>query len=105
MEDFRGGRKYDLVICQDVLPYLDKTRIERAIENIARHSAGAAWLQMITREDWDNDICDPDRTDSKMNRFDGAWYRSVLGRYFINCGGGVFVPSNGETVLWELEHC
>lgn len=105
VEDFRSDRKYDLVICQDVLPYLPQPRLERAIDNVARHCAGAAYLQVITREDWTNDVCDPERTDGTMHRFEAAWYRDTLGRRFVNCGGGLFVPRDGDAVLWELEHC
>jgi 2-polyprenyl-3-methyl-5-hydroxy-6-metoxy-1,4-benzoquinol methylase len=105
VEEFRSPTKYDLVICQDVLPYLEQPRLEQAIRNIARHCAGAAYLQVITLEDWNNDVCDPKRTDRTMHRFDAAWYRAALGRHFVNCGGGVFVPRGGDAVLWELEHC
>jgi predicted TPR repeat methyltransferase len=105
VEEFASNRTYDLVICQDVLPYLPKARLERAIENIARLASGAAYIQVVTREDWKNDICDPKRTDATMHRFDAAWYRATFGRYFLNCGGGIFVPKDGDVVLWELEHC
>jgi hypothetical protein len=88
-----------------VLPYLPKARLRAAVRNIARHCRGAAYIQMITREDWDQDICDPQRTDPTMHRFEATWYRSTLGRYFVNCGGGVFVPKESDVVLWELEHC
>ena len=40
--------------------------------------------------------CDPDRTDHTMNRLDAAWYRKVISRHFINCGGGVFVPKGSD---------
>jgi len=105
VDEFTSPRRYDLVICQDVLPYLPRPRLERAIDNIRRHCRGAAYLQVVTAEDWNNDICDPERTDATMNRFDGNWYRERLGRHFLNCGGGVFVPKDGDVVLWELEHC
>lgn len=105
VEDFRSSAKYDLVICQDVLPYLPEDSVEIAVRNIARHCRGAAYIQVITREDWEDEICDPRRTDASMNRFDASWYRSLLGGYFVNCGGGVFVPRTSDVVLWELEHC
>ena len=105
VEDFRSTDTYDLVICQDVLPYLPKDKLEAAVANITRHCRGAAYLQVITLEDWDNQICDPERTDLTMNRFDASWYRTLFGRYFVNCGGGIFVPRNTDVVLWELEHC
>ena len=101
--DFRSHRKYDLVICQDVLPYLSRRKIRDALANIARLCRGAAYLQVLAKEDWEEDNCDPDRTDHTMNRLDAAWYRKVISRHFINCGGGVFVPKGSDVVLWELE--
>ena len=105
VDEFRSDQKYDLVICQDVLPYLSRARIERAIANVADHCRGAAYLQMVTLEDWKHDVCDPRRTDGAQHRYGAGWYRQLLGRHFRNCGGGVFVPGTGDAVLWELEHC
>ena len=101
--DFRSGYRYDLVICQDVLPYLTRRGIRDALANISRHCRGAVYLQILTTEDWDNNHCDPDRTDAKMNRIEANWYRKAISRHFTNCGGGLFVPKNTEFVLWELE--
>jgi 2-polyprenyl-3-methyl-5-hydroxy-6-metoxy-1,4-benzoquinol methylase len=103
VEEFRSDRRYDLVICQDVLPYLPKPRLARAIDNIATLCRGAAYLQVVTDEDWTRDVCDPKRTDMSMYRHSAAWYRRRIGRHFFNCGGGLFLPRDGETVLWELE--
>ena len=105
VEGFRSDTRYDLVICQDVLPYLPKPRLRQAIDNIASLTGQAAYLQVVTDEDWTGDACDPKRTDGSMNRFPASWYRRLLGRHFLNCGGGLFVPRDGGVVLWELEHC
>jgi SAM-dependent methyltransferase len=101
---FRSDSQYDLVICQDVLPYLSRRGIRDALANIARHCRGAAYLQILTLEDWDEGICDPNRTDETMNCFDAAWYRKALSRHFTNCGGGLFLPKDSDVVLWTLEH-
>ncbi len=101
--DFCSRHKYDLVICQDVLPYLTRRSIRDALANIARLCRGAVYLQVLTEEDWDENHCDQDRTDESMNRIAAKWYRTTISRHFTNCGGGVFVPKNSEVVLWELE--
>ncbi len=101
--DFSSRHKYDLVICQDVLPYLTRRGIRDALANIARHCRGAAYLQMLTAQDWDKDNCDPERTDNTMHRYETEWYRKAIGRHFINCGGGIFVPKDSDVVLWEME--
>jgi SAM-dependent methyltransferase len=100
---FRSRRKYDLVICQDVLPYLKRRGIKDALANIARLTRGAAYIQVVTSQDWDNDIVDPKRTDHAMNRLDASWYRREFARHFVNCGGGLFVPKDAGAMLWEME--
>ena len=101
--NFTSRQKYDLVICQDVLPYLSKRQIRDGLANITRLCRGAAYLQVIAKEDWDEDNCDLDRTDNTMNRIDAAWYRKAISRHFTNCGGGVFLPKDTDVVLWKLE--
>jgi SAM-dependent methyltransferase len=100
---FRSRRRYDLVICQDVLSYLKPREIKDALANIARLTRGAAYIHVVTREDWANDVVDPGRTDHEMNQLDAEWYREALGRHFISCGGGLYVPKASDVVLWELE--
>ncbi len=101
--DFSSRHPYDLIICQDVLPYLTRRGIRDALANIARHCRGAVYLQALTTEDWDKNHCDPDRTDENMNRIEAEWYRKAISRHFTNCGGGLFVPKDSDVVLWELE--
>ena len=103
VSEFNSRRRYDLVICQDVLPYLTPRGIRDSLANIARLSKGAAYLQMLTKEDWEEGICDPARTDHSMRRLDAAWYRKAIARHFINCGGGVFVPKESDVAIWTLE--
>ena len=59
---FRARRRFDLVICQDVLQYLDDAEAEKALENLARHCRGALYFGALTREDWEEN-CDQSRTD------------------------------------------
>jgi SAM-dependent methyltransferase len=103
VDGFKSRRKYDLVICQDVLPYLKPRQIKDGLANIARLTRGAAYIQVVSKQDWDNDVVDPNRTDPAMNRLDADWYRREFKRHFTNCGGGLFLPKTSETPLWELE--
>jgi SAM-dependent methyltransferase len=102
-DGFRSRRRFDLVICQDVLSYLEPREIKDALANIARMTRGAAYIHVVTREDWENDVVDPGRTDHDMNLLDAAWYRRAIGRHFVGCGGGLYVPKDSNVVLWELE--
>lgn len=99
---YRSRRRFDLVICQDVLQYLDDEEAERAIENFGRHCHGALYFDALTREDWEEN-CDQSRTDGDCYRREGTWYRSRLVPKFIRVGGGVFVARRAGVVLFELD--
>ena len=99
---FRSRRRFDLVICQDVLQYLDDAEAEDAIENLARHCRGALYFGALTREDWE-ESCDRTRTDGNGYLREGAWYRSRLAPSFVCVGGGVFVARCAGVVMFELD--
>ena len=99
---YRSSRRFDLVICQDVLQYLDDSEAERAIENFARHCRGALYFDALTREDWEEN-CDQSRTDGDCYRREGTWYRARLAPAFVCVGGGVFVARRAGVVLFELD--
>ena len=100
--DFASRRPFDLVVCHDVLQYLDSAQAKRAIDNLARLCRGALYLGVLTREDWAEN-CDRARTDEQVHLRTGAWYRRRLGEHFDSAGGGVFVRHDATVVLWELE--
>ena len=99
---FHSRRRYDLVICQDVLQYLDDAEAERAIANLARLCRGALWFGALTREDWEEN-CDWTRTDSNGYVREGVWYRERLAPTFVCVGGGVFVARRAGLVMFELD--
>ena len=59
-----------------------------AIDNFARLSRGARFLEGLTREDWE-EKCDQSVTDSECYLREAQWYARRLGRNFTSCGGGV----------------
>ena len=99
---YRARRRFDLVICQDVLQYLDEAEAEQAIENLARHCRGALYFGVLTREDWEEN-CDQARTDGNGYLREGRWYRSRLASAFVCAGGGVFVARRAGVVMFELD--
>ena len=99
---FRSRRRFDLVVCQDVLQYLDDTEAERAIDNLARHCRGALFFGALTREDWEEN-CDQARTDGSGYLREGAWYRRRLAPAFTCAGGGLFVARRAGVVTFELD--
>src|ERR1700682_2321493 len=55
--DFAPRAARDLVICYDVLQYLDDRDAARAIANLAKLTTAALYISALTREDW-RDNCD-----------------------------------------------
>jgi len=102
--DYRGRGRYDLVVCQGVLQYLDDGDAARALDNLGRLCRGALYLEVLTAEDW-KDACDRRATDGDVYRRPAAFYRKRLARHFIAVGGGLFVHRDAGTVLYALERC
>jgi SAM-dependent methyltransferase len=69
-------RGFDLVVCSDVLHYVDEREIRPGVAEIARLTDGVAYLEVLTRED--DIIGDLDG----LIRRPAKWYRDV----FANAG-------------------
>lgn len=102
--DYAPSRRFDLVICHDVLQYLGNRDAARAIENLSRLSRKALLLAVLTREDWEHGSCDPERTDTAVRLRSTRWHRQQLKPHFVNVGGGLFLKRDRSPVLWSLEH-
>jgi hypothetical protein len=100
--DFAPRRPSDLVVCYDVLQYLDDRDATRAIANLARLARAALYVSALTREDW-LENCDRTRTDRSVHLRTGAWYRRRLGRNFHFLGCGVWLRKDVTAILWEME--
>lgn len=101
--DFSARWPFDLVVCHDVLQYLEDAAAARAIDNLARLCRGALYLGVLSREDWERN-CDRERTDEQVVLRPARWYRRRFARHFVNAGGGVFLRHEAPVVLWSLEH-
>jgi len=102
IEDFRADTPFDLVICYDVLQYLDERAARRALANLARLTRGVLYFTALTRADW-RDNCDRRRTDPQVNMRSAAWYRKRLRRGFREIGGGFWLRRGAPLTVWELE--
>ena len=65
---------FDLVVCYDVLQYLDDHTAARAIANLGRLTRGVLYLSALTARDW-RENCDRTRTDREVHLRDGAVVR------------------------------
>jgi SAM-dependent methyltransferase len=100
--DYRNRSPFDLVICCDVLQYLDDRSAARAIANLARLSRGAVYLHVPTEEDF-KERMDPSGTDQNVHLRSGAWYRRRLDKHFVHVGFGLLAKRGVPLAQWELE--
>lgn len=100
--DFRVRQPFDLVVCFDVLQYLDDTSAERAMRNLARLCRGVLFFSALTRRDW-RENADQSRTDSNVTMRSGRWYRDRLERHFRQIGAGFWIRRGAPLITWELE--
>jgi SAM-dependent methyltransferase len=104
LEDYRPRAPFDLIICHDVLQYLDDRAAVRAIANLGRISRGALYVTALTLEDW-RSTADRTRSDGLVHLRPADWYRSRLRRHFRSVGAGLLVRRGYAPVLWQLERC
>ena len=99
---WRSRERFDLVICQGVLQYLDDDGAARAIANIAAMCRGFLYLEALTQKDL-AEACDRERTDAAVHARTGAWYRARLTEHFTVLGCGLYYKKDGPLVFYELE--
>jgi hypothetical protein len=99
---WRAREKFDLIICQGVLPYLDDDACARAVANIGAMCRGFLYLEAITARDL-REVCDRTRTDVSVRARPGSFYRRLLGQHFEPLGCGLFHVRGGDTAFYDLE--
>ncbi len=102
IEAYRARLPFDLVICYDVLQYLDKRAAQRALENFGRLCRGVLYFSALTGLDLERN-CDPLRTDADVHLRSAQWYRVRLKRRFREAGLGFWLRRGAPLTLWELE--
>lgn len=99
--DFQAEQPFDLVICNDVLAYLDDSDCSRALGNLASLTGAALFLGVLTEEDLA--LCDRSRTDPDQHARPAAWYRRRLNRNWTNLGGGLYLKRPPSVTVWTLD--
>jgi SAM-dependent methyltransferase len=102
IEDYRAAAAFDLIVCYDVLQYLDDRAAARALANLARLARGFLYFSALTEMD-SNENCDRRRTDLDVHNRRGEWYRARLRRGFLQIGAGFWVRRGAPFTIWELE--
>ncbi len=99
---WRAREKFDLVVCQGVLPYLDEAACVKAVANMAAMCRGFLYLEAITARDL-RDVCDRERTDVTVHARAASFYRRLVGRHFEPLGCGLHHVKGGDKLFYELE--
>ncbi|MGH8308229.1 MAG: class I SAM-dependent methyltransferase [Steroidobacteraceae bacterium] len=102
LEAWRARQPFDLVVCYDVLQYLDDHAAVRAIANLGRLCRGVLYFSALTHADWRHN-CDRRRTDPNVRLRTGEWYRTRLARAFRPIGAGFWLRRGAPLVAWEME--
>jgi 2-polyprenyl-3-methyl-5-hydroxy-6-metoxy-1,4-benzoquinol methylase len=99
---WRTLQKFDLVVCQGVLPYLDDAACARAIANMAAMCRGFLYVEAITARDL-REVVDRSRTDTSVHSRSATFYRQALGQHFERLGCGLHCVKGGDRVFYDLE--
>jgi SAM-dependent methyltransferase len=102
IEQYRARVPFDLVICYDVLQYLDDRAAARALANFGRLCRGVLYFSALTSYDLKHNA-DPARTDANVHLRSAHWYRTRLRRQFREAGLGFWLRRGAPLTLWELE--
>ena len=101
LPDYAPPRPFDLVVCQDVLAYLDDSDAAAAIGTLGRIARKALYFGALAEEDLA--LCDPARTDTDVYLRPASWYRRRLARHFEPVGGGLWLRKPVDAVIWTLD--
>ncbi len=95
-------RPFDLVICTDVMQYLDDRVATRALRNLTTATRTCLYFDALTSFDAKHTV-EREATDLNVHLRSATWYRERLSRGFVQAGAGLWVRKGGNIVLHELE--
>jgi trans-aconitate methyltransferase len=95
-------RRYDLVVCQSVLQYLDDKDAATSIGVLAAACRGLLLFDAPTIADRDV-VLDLSNTDLDVHWRTGDWYRTRLVVGFVEIGGGMWLSRTSTALFCELE--
>jgi SAM-dependent methyltransferase len=102
IETYKPTAPFDVVVCYDVLQYLDSRTADRALANFGKLCRGVLYFTALTRVDWEHN-CDRSRTDSNVHLRSANWYRSRLRTNFREAGCGFWLRRGAPFTVWDLE--
>jgi predicted TPR repeat methyltransferase len=100
--DFKSRSRFELIVCNGVLQYMDDRDAVRALSKLGRLSSGVLYFNALTSEDW-RKTADRKFTDGAVYLRSARWYRTRLRRSFIEIGAGLWLRCGVGIQLWHLE--
>ena len=100
---WRPARRYDLVVCQGTLHYLDDRSCVAAFDHLVGAARGLLLLEIPTQDDLDDGTIDTGASDLDAFWRSARWYRQKLGPRTIEVGAGLHLPKNSPHRLYALE--
>lgn len=102
IDTFRSRHRFQLIVCNGVLQYLDDRAAAQALANLARLSDGLLYFNALTIEDWRLN-CERESTDGDVHLRASNWYKTRLHRKFHHVGAGLWLRRGLGITLWSLE--
>ena len=102
IQTYKSKKPFDLVVCYDVVQYLDSVTAKRALNNLARLCRGMLYFTALTKKDWEEN-CDQSRTDANVHLRTAEWYRRGLRANFQDLGSGFWLRRGVPLTVWDLE--
>jgi SAM-dependent methyltransferase len=99
---WRADDKFDLVVCQGVLQYLDDDACVRAIGNLGAMCQSLMYLEAVTSFDLE-EVVDRKRTDLAIHGRPGEFYLRHLAPDFRQVGAGLWTARASGPEFYELE--
>ncbi len=100
--EFESAKPYDLVVCNDVVQYLNNKQAGAAMQRLAGLTECVLFFSALTKEDW-GDVADQARTDERVYMRTANWYRRHLKTEFWGLGGGLYLRKDAGYALWHLD--
>ena len=100
--EWQPRRRYDLVVCQSVIQYLNDKGAAKAIGTLGGACRGLLLFDTPTVADRET-VIDPSSTDLDVRWRTGNWYRKRLTVGFTEIGGGLWLSRDCHVPFFELE--
>lgn len=94
--------RFDLVVCQGVLPYLDDDAARRALDHLAGMTGQLLYLECQTTRDIEV-VCDHDVSDPALRKRPARFYVEPLEEHMVQLGLNLWASRELAGSVYDLE--